>query len=170
MRLRSRSSRPLARLASVGALGALALAGLPSTGAFSTGAVLTSSGTTTGVIGTRAACSAGTGFPAAVQALGPTFYYRFGEAAGAPTVADSSGNNTDGVVRQSSPVPATAGPVTFAAAGSGLIWCDTTDGMTSPSMPAGLGSGSALRVGVRGRESARHREAVDVARGSASPA
>ncbi len=130
------------RLAAVGALSALALAGLPATGAFSTGAVLTASASTDGVFGTRAACSAGTGYPAAVQALGPTFYYRFGEAAGAATVADSSGNNNDGVVRQSSPVPATAAPVTFAAAGSGLIWCDTTDGMTSPAIPGGLGSGS----------------------------
>ncbi len=137
MRPRSPSRRALLRLASAGALGVLALAGLSSTGA-----VMTATATSTGTFGTRVACSAGTGYPAAVQALAPTFYYRFGEAAGAATVADSSGNGNTGTVRQSSPVPATAPPVTFGVAGSGLIWCDGTDGMTSASTPGGLASGS----------------------------
>jgi hypothetical protein len=103
---------------------------------------MTASATAGGTFTTRAACSAGTGYPAAVVALGPTFYYRFGEAAGATTVADSSGNGADGIVRQSSPVGGVASPVTFGAAGTGLIWCDGTDGMTSPGTPGALGSGS----------------------------
>jgi hypothetical protein len=77
-----------------------------------------------------------------VVALGPTFYYRFGEAAGATSVVDSSGNGNDGTVRQSSPVAGVAAPVTFGTGGTGLIWCDTTDGMASPSTPGALGSGS----------------------------
>ena len=137
MQNRLPSSRTLLRLLAVGALAALATTSLSSSGA-----VLTASATASGTFDTRTACSAGTGYPAAVEALGPTFYYQFGEAAGATTVADSSGNGNDGIVRQSSPVPAAAPPVTFGAAGSGLVWCDTTDGMTSASTPGGTGSGS----------------------------
>jgi hypothetical protein len=129
--------RPGLRLVACLGLGLAASVGLTSTGA-----TMTASATSTGTFTTRAACSAGTGYPAAVVALGPTFYYRFGEAAGATSVADSSGNGNDGTVRQSSPVGGVASPVTFGAAGSGLIWCDTTHGMTSPSTPGALGSGS----------------------------
>jgi hypothetical protein len=105
-------------------------------------ATYTSTATLSGTISTRPACSAGTGFPAAVVALGPTLYYRFGEAAGATTVADSSGNGHDGVVRDSSPNAGVAPPLTFGAAGSGLIWCDTTGGLTSSSTPGTVDSGS----------------------------
>ena len=137
MRTRSWSRRTRARLAAC-----VVVAGLTTLGVSSTGATMTASATASGTFTTRAACSAGTGYPAAVVALNPTFYYRFGEAAGATTVADSSGNGNDGIVRQSSPVGGVAGPVTFGAAGTGLIWCDGTDGMTSPGMPGALGSGS----------------------------
>jgi hypothetical protein len=135
-------SRSPSRRAGLGLAATLGLGLLASSGLTATGATMTASAATTGTFTTRAACSAGTGYPASVVALGPTFYYRFGEAAGASTVADSSGKGNDGTVRQSSPVAAVASPVTFAAPGSGLIACDTTDGMTSPSTPGALGSGS----------------------------
>ena len=86
-------------------------------------------------------CALGTGYPAAVTALAPTFYYRFGEAAGATTVADSSGNANTGTVRTSSPTAAVAPALTFGAANSGLIWCDST-GLTSPKTVGTLSSGS----------------------------
>ncbi len=116
MLLRSPSSRTRLRVVVSAGLGLSASVGL-----MSTGATLTASATSTGTFTTRAACAAGTGYPAGVVALGPTFYYRFGEAAGATTVADSSGNGNDAIVRQSSPVGGVAAPVTFGAAGSGLI-------------------------------------------------
>jgi hypothetical protein len=137
---RSPSSRSPRRVGVVLTLACLAL--LAATSLPATGALMTSAAAATGTFTTRAACSTGTGFPAAVQALGPTFYYRFGEAAGATTVADSSGNGNNGIVRQSSPTAGTAPPVTLGAAGSGLIACDTTQGLTSASTPAAVGSGS----------------------------
>jgi hypothetical protein len=117
----------LRRLAAVAGLGCLALTGvtgLSGLGSSATGAVYTSSldaGTST--FTTRAACSAGTSYPAAVVALGPTFYYRFGEAA-APypgSVADSSGNGNDGTVVAGSPASTS---LTFGAPSP--IWCDGT--------------------------------------------
>jgi len=124
-------------LAGSAVVAALALSGLSTTGALYTDSKSVGSNTFT----TRAACAAGTGYPTAVKALGPTFYYRFGEAAGATTVADSSGNGNTGTVRTSSPNTGVAPALTFGAAGSGLIWCDTT-GLTSPKIVGTLNSGS----------------------------
>jgi hypothetical protein len=111
-------------------------------GTASSGATFTAAQTTTGTFTTRPACSGGTTYPAAVVALDPTLYYRFGESAGATTVADASGHGHDGVVRQSSPNTGVAPPVTLGAAGSGLIWCDTTAGLSTATTPAALDSGS----------------------------
>ncbi len=124
------------------ALGLLVTGPTGLTGARPTAATYTAVGGTDGSFTTRTACAAGTGFPAAVTALGPSFYYRFGEAAGAATVADSSGNGNTGVVRQSSPNAGVAPPLVLGAAGSGLIWCDATAGLTSASTPGALNSGS----------------------------
>jgi large repetitive protein len=134
-----RSSSPrLARGAVVLVLGAAALASVSSSAATFSASASTGSAMFT----TRAACSAGTGYPAAVEALGPTFYYRFGDPAGSGTVADSSGNGNTGLVRDSSPAAGVALPLALGVAGTGLIWCDTTDGMVSPGTPGVLGSGS----------------------------
>ncbi len=119
------------------ALASLAMTGLSTTAALYTNSASLGANTFT----TRAACSAGTAYPGAVKALGPTFYYRFGEAAGATTVADFSGNGNTGTVRTSSPTAAVAPALTFGAANSGLIWCDAT-GLTSPNIVGTLSSGS----------------------------
>jgi hypothetical protein len=95
-----------------------------------------------GTLVTRAACTTTpSSYAAAVMALNPTLYWRFSEAAGATTVADSSGNGTAGTVMNSSPATGVAGPLVLGTAGSGLVQCDDT-GVTSPSIPGTLSSGS----------------------------
>jgi len=111
-------------------------------GLASTQATFTASGASDASFSTRAACSSPSAFPAAVVALGPTFYYRFAEAAGAVTVADASGNGNTGLVRNSSPTAGVAPPLVLGAVGAGLIWCDTTSGLTSAATSGALSSGS----------------------------
>jgi len=137
-------SAQLRRLIATAGLGALCvLGGFGGRGLDigATGATLTSSATSAGTITTRVACSAGTSFPTALQALNPTFYWRFGDPAGSTSVVDSSGNGNDGLIVDSSPSIG-APPVVLGAAGSGLPWCDPTAGLTSASTPVALGTGS----------------------------
>ena len=140
MRPRSRP-RSLGRLSASAALACVAATGLSGaggsgqaligTGLASTGATYLSSAVSGAAsFSTRTACSAGTGYPAAVNALSPTFYYRFGEAAApAPaTVADSSGSARDGIV-------VAGGPTTSEIFGAGpQIWCDSTGAMGQPTV------------------------------------
>jgi hypothetical protein len=95
----------------------------------------------TGSLVTRAACTTPSSYAAAVTALNPTFYWRFSEAAGATSVADSSGHGNAGTVVTSSPTVGVAAPLTLGAANSGLVQCDGT-GLTSPSIPGTSSSGS----------------------------
>lgn len=124
---RERLSRTLAALAVAG----FALAGLVGpTGATATGATATGSHALAGnTFATRTACSAGTGFPGAVQSLGPTLYWRFSEAAGAMTVADSSGGGHTGTVRLGT-LPANR--VVLGAASP--IWCDSGAALQQPAV------------------------------------
>jgi large repetitive protein len=122
--------RPLPRLRSGRRLAAaLAIGGLAAIGVSTTGATYSASADAGGAsFTTRVACSAGTDYPAAVNALNPTLYYRFGEpAAPAPaSVADSSGSGHDGTVVSGG----ATGSETFGAPSP--IWCDTTDAMRQP--------------------------------------
>lgn len=123
-------------------LGTLAASVSGLTGLATTAATFTGSSPLDASFSTRTACASGSAFPSAVVALGPTFYYRFAEAAGATTVTDSSGNGNDGLVRNSSPTAGVAAPLVLGAPGSGLIWCDTTSGLTSVATSGALSSGS----------------------------
>lgn len=125
--------RRLGRIAAGATLGSLALTGLSGlTGLSVTGATFTSSqdaGAAT--FTTRTACSAGTGYPAAVNALNPTFYYRFGEP-NAPyptTVADSSGSGNTGTVVAGAPASSS---LSFGA--SSPLWCDGTGAVQQPAV------------------------------------
>jgi hypothetical protein len=95
-----------------------------------------------GTLVTRAACTTPSPYyAAAVTALNPTFYWRFSETANTTTVADTSGHGNVGTVVTSSPTAGVAKPLTLGAASSGLVRCDGT-GLTSPSIPGTLSSGS----------------------------
>ncbi len=122
--------RPLPRPRSARRLAAaLAIGGLAAIGVSTTGATYSASADAGAAsFSTRGACSAGTGYPAAVNALSPTLYYRFGEpAAPAPTtVADSSGSGNDGAVVAGG----AGGSETFGAPSP--IWCDSTGAMRQP--------------------------------------
>jgi Concanavalin A-like lectin/glucanases superfamily len=139
-----RPPRGLSRFRLVGLValsGVCLLTGAGALGVGATGATLTAVTTSSGSLTTRTACTAGTGYPAAVQALHPTLYWRFGDPSGSTAVADDSGNGNDGLVVDSSPGLG-ALPVTLGTPGSGLIWCDGTNGLLSASSPVALGSGS----------------------------
>ncbi len=129
----------LLRLAAGVALGGLSAAGIGLTTSSAT--FSRSVDASLGTIATRAACPSGSPFAAAVLATAPTFYYRFAEAAGAATVADSSGNGHTAAVRTSSPDVGVAPPLGLGVSGTGLVWCDDT-GLTSPAIPGTLSSGS----------------------------
>jgi len=120
-------------LAAAGASGA----GLAGTGLAVTGATFgASQDAGTASFTTRTACSGGTGYPAAVLALNPTLYYRFGEpATPAPaSVADSSGAGNDATV-----VP--GGPTTSEVFGAASdIWCDGTSAMRQPPVDSSVAS------------------------------
>ena len=116
--------------------------GVPGLQVGRSGASLTDTETVnTGSLVTRAACTTPSSYAAAVTALSPTFYWRFSEAAGATSVADSSGHGNAGTVVTSSPTAGVAAPLTLGAANSGLVQCDGT-GLTSPSIPGTSSSGS----------------------------
>ena len=136
------------RVAGTVALAALALTGLSSLFTMTpTGAVYTSTATSSGDFNTRVACSAGTGYPAGVVALGPSFYYRFPEA-NAPypgTTADSSGNGNTGTVVAG--VPATN---SLAFGATSPLWCDTgavsSPAVDRPTVSAGFAVWDSLRA------------------------
>jgi hypothetical protein len=138
--------RPLSRLRSARRLAAvLAIGGLAAIGVSTTSATYSASADAgTASFTTRVACSAGTGYPAAVNALNPTLYYRFGEPA-APqpaTVADSSGAGHDGTV--------VAGVPAEAFGATSPIWCDTTRAMRQPAVNrATVGAGFVVWPSLR---------------------
>jgi Concanavalin A-like lectin/glucanases superfamily len=141
MRPRSRP-RSVPRLAATLALGCLAATGMSGLGPLGTGLATTGATYTSSQdagaswFSTRAACSAGTSYPAAVTALNPTLYYRFGEgAAPAPaSVADSSGAGNDGTV-------VAGGPTTSEVFGATSdIWCDSTAAMRQPAVASSVGA------------------------------
>ncbi len=138
---RSTPSRAAATIALVAAL--LVVVWAPGSGVGSSGAYLSDrEAVAAGTLVTRAACTTTpSSYVAAVQALSPTLYWRFSEAAAATTVADSSGNGNAGTVVTSSPTAGVAGPLVLGTAGSGLVQCDDT-GLTSPSILGALTSGS----------------------------
>ena len=75
-------------------------------------APFTSSATATGTFATRVACSAGTGYPAAVVALGPDLLLPVRRGGrGRRRSPTRRATATPAIVRQSSPAPATAPPV-----------------------------------------------------------
>lgn len=90
-------------------------------------ALLTDTGTVSGnVVTTRPACSAGTGYADAVQAMNPTFYWRMGESTppAVTSVNDSTASDIDGTVRGTG--------LTFGAVATGLIQCEDTYGVDFP--------------------------------------
>ncbi len=126
------AARPV--LAAVVATAAVALAPV-SVG--STGALFGSRGTATTTITTAEACASGPDAPYATHvaslADAPRLWWRFGEAAGATTVADAAGGDDEGAVVGSSPADA----LTFGV--PGLPECDDTGALQQAASPAGTG-------------------------------
>ncbi len=141
---------PSARIGVLAAVSAGALLAGSLGAASATSAMLSTSTSSTATYTTRLACSAGTGYPAAVLAAHPSLEWRFDEA-GLPaptTVADSSGNAVDGSVAGTGLV----------FGGAGLIACDvggsvampgTTDGSIATSTPTATSNTFTLLAWVR---------------------
>jgi hypothetical protein len=87
-----------------------------------TAALLTGHGEAATNVRTAPACASGTPYQQYLQALapGPTLWWRFGEAAGAASAADASGNGNPGTV-----IGAQLG-------GAGLVQCDATGALGLP--------------------------------------
>jgi hypothetical protein len=107
----------------------VALAATP--GVPATGAWLSSTGTATASVTSAAACASGTPYATAVQATAPSLWWRFGEDAGATTVADDGPDGLDGQLAGTDPAAAT----TLGAAG--LPECDTTGALQLGGDPTG---------------------------------
>lgn len=101
----------------------------------STRAALTAKADASTQVTTAAACASGTPYVTHVAALPtqPTFWWRFGEAVGATTVADSSPNSSAGTVAGTAP----ASGVTLGD--PGLLECDTSGSLRL--LPAAAGTG-----------------------------
>lgn len=124
----SRGSRVPAVVTLTAAALLLALGG---PGLSATGAWVTSSGTATVAVTSAVACASGSPYASAVQASAPSLWWRFGEAVGAPSVADAGPDGLDGQVAGTNPGAA------LALGQPGLPQCDTSGALALQGDPTG---------------------------------